>query len=274
MFVPHKFIVMKHFNSTLFGLLFIFLMITSCKKDDNTTTVDDLKAENRKALGVSAEDLLSNDTYTKLSIELVYPEFSKPTDEAVSNLRSFLEERLNKPGGITITETLITSPTGTPYDIDEIKTIEDENRTIYTEGDEISVYIFFANGNSSNDTETSITLGTAYLNTSIVLYERTIQDFAATNQNIDLIDLETVTLQHEFGHILGLVNLQNDDIHPDHEDPAHGKHCVVEECLMYFETNTNRPAAIVDYFSNQRRSLALSSLDPLCIADLQAKGGK
>lgn len=272
MFVTRKFILMKHFNSTLFYFLFVFLVIISCKKDDNTDTVEDLKAENRKSLGISAEDILSDDTYTKLSVELVYPEFSKPTEEAVANLRSFLEERLNKSDGITIKETLITSPTGTPYDIDEIKTIEDENRTIYTVDDEISVYIFFANGNSSNDTDTSVTLGTAYLNTSIVIYERTLQDFAANNQNIDLIDLETVTLEHEFGHILGLVNIQGDDIHTDHEDPSHTKHCIVEECLMYFESNANRPAAIVEYFSNERRSV--SGLDPLCIADLQAKGGK
>ncbi|WP_139149432.1 membrane metalloprotease [Ulvibacter litoralis] len=263
---------MKHFNRTFFSLLFVFLLVISCKKDDNTSSVEDLKAENRKALGVSAEDILSDDTYSSLSVELVYPEFSKPTDEAIANFRSFLEERLNKPGGITFTETQITSPTGTPYDIDEIKTIEDENRTLYTEGDDISVYIFFANGNSTNDTSTSVTLGTAYLNTSIVIYERTLQDFAANNPTINLIDLETVTLEHEFGHILGLVNIQGDDIHSDHEDPAHGKHCVVEECLMYFESNTNRPAAIVEYFSNQRRSV--SGLDPLCIADLQAKGGK
>ena len=55
----------------------------------------------------------------------------------------------------------------------------------------------------------------------------------------------------------------------DHEDLAHAKHCVVEDCLMYFESDTK--STIVEYFSGRQR---IPELDPLCIADLKAKGGK
>ncbi|MAP54581.1 membrane metalloprotease [Altibacter sp.] len=252
-------------------LLYVFLALglLSCKSDDEAPQIEDFKAENRKPLGVSAEDLLSDDIYGTLKIELVFNEIYRPSNTAIAELQDFLEARLNKPGGISIVQTNVDLAEGAPFTIQEIRDIEDENRTIYTEGDTMAVYIFFANGSSSNDTQTTVTLGTAYQNTSIVIYEKTLRDLVFNNPTIDLATLESTTIQHELGHILGLVNLQNDDIHTDHEDPSNSKHCVVEECLMYFESNNGR--AIVARF-NQRNSVP--ALDPLCIADLQAKGGK
>jgi len=258
---------MKRTGIKIFYLLFSFLLITSCKKDDDPNLVEDLKAENRKSLGTSAEDLLSDDIYKKLTVEFVYSSGFKPTETAMISFRSFLTERLNKPDGISFVETSIDQPTGAPYTIDEIKAIEELNRTIYTEGTTIAVYIFFANGNSSNDTDTTVTLGSSYLNTSIVIYEKTLKELATGT--INLSDLESTTMQHEFGHILGLVNIQNDDIHTDHEDIAHNKHCKIEDCLMYFESNIR--FQIITRFSGRK---SISVLDPLCIEDLQAKGGK
>lgn len=268
MFACHKFERMKHSAFKIVSILFIFLFIISCKKDENNEVVDDFKAENRKSLGVSAEDLLSNDTYSKLTVEFVYFGLYKPTNLAVANFRNFLNERLNKPGGISIVETTIPEVEGSPFTTAELIAIEDAQRTIYTTEDTISVYVFFANGVSINDTNTSVTLGTAYLNTSIVIYEKTLQDLVIGNPQINLSDLETTTLEHEFGHILGLVNLLDDDIHTNHMDPGHPKHCVVEDCLMYFESNTR--SQVIQRYAGRRM---IPVLDPLCIADLQAKGG-
>lgn len=259
---------MRHSIAKVIYILLIFLCVASCKKDAKSSAIDDLRAENRKSIGTSAEDLFSDDIYPNLIVELVYPEFYKPAEESISNLRTFLEKRLNKPNGINIVETIITQPTGAPFDSDEIKAIEDANRTIYTDGDAISIYIFFSNGKSSNDSNTTVTLGSAYLNSSIVIYERTLLDIVGSDLTISLVDLETTTMHHEISHLLGLVNLQDDDIHTNHEDPGHNKHCVVEDCLMYFESNIR--SAVMQRFSGRR---AIAQLDPLCIADLQAKGG-
>ena len=260
---------MKQFSTKIIYILFSFLLITSCKKDAKSETEADLKAENRKTLGTSAEDLLSADIYSKLTVEFVYFGFYRPTEATFTNFRDFLTERLNKPDGINFIETAIDEPSGAPFNITEIKSIEEANRTAYTVGDQLAVYVFFANGESSNDSNTSVTLGSAYLNTSIVIYEKTIRDLVNTNPIIDLTELETATLEHEFGHILGLVNLADDDIHADHEDLAHNKHCIVEDCLMYFESDTR--SSIIEYFSGRKR---IPQLDPLCISDLKAKGGK
>ncbi len=260
---------MKHPRIKLLFILLVFIGVTACKKDDEASAVDDIKAENRKELGASAEDLLSNDIYTNLTVEFVFASTYRPTNATIANFRNFLNERLNKSGDITFIENVIDSPDGAPFSLEEIKDIENTNRTKYTTGTTIAVFVFFSNGSSSNDTNTTVTLGTAYQNTSIVVYEKTIKDFVNSNPNIDLTILETTTLQHEFGHILGLVNIQDDDIHTDHEDAAHLKHCIVEECLMYFESSNRNQVETMLRSLNQ-----VPAMDPLCIADLQAKGGK
>ncbi len=253
-------------NNTIFLFFILFgFVFTSCKKDTESA-IDDSKAENLKALGVSAEDLLSNDIYKSMTVELVYTQSYRPLQESIDAFKNFLTERVNKPDGITYIERTIPDPSGFPFTLAEIKEIENQNRTEYTVGDNIAVYIFFSNGNSSSDTNTLKTLGSAYRNTSMVIYQKTLVEVSAS-QGIILSTLETTTLNHEFAHIFGLVNIQDDDIHQYHEDISHNKHCKVEGCLMYFESNS-RSAQML-----KGRSV-LPQLDSLCVEDLQVKGGK
>jgi len=251
----------------------LFLLFIGCKGDSEEDSVADFKAENRKALGTSAADLLSNDIYSGLTVELVYSEAFRPAQETIDNFTTFLSQRINKPNGINFVETMIPAPQGFPFTTGEIRDIEDERRTRYTEGDNIAVFIFFSNGNSDNDTDTSVTLGTAYQNTSIVIYEKTVREIAS-QQNIDTSLLESTTLHHEFGHLFGLVNIQDDDIHTNHEDNSQTKHCIVENCLMYFETrNTNK--AEINRYMKANKTAAIPQFDTaLCLEDLSVKGGK
>ncbi len=252
------------FFSPLF-LIFTFFIIISCSNDDNPVVpVDEAKAENLKPLGTSAADLLSQNTYSSLTVELAFRSGYRPTQETIDDFKLFLEERVNKPDGIVFVETEIISPFVDTQTIDDIKEIEDEQRNYYTVEDDIAVFIYFTHAKASTDTETTVTLGTAYLNTSIVVYEKTIRD-VSESQNSDLYLLEETTLQHEAAHLFGLVNIQEDDIHSEHEDLAHKKHCIVESCLMYYQSNIS---------SSFRNRVIVPILDPLCIEDLQAKGGK
>jgi hypothetical protein len=249
---------------TVFILIFTLTSLISCKSDDSSDGVDDPRAENLKALGRSAEDILSDDIYSSLIVELVYTSAYPPKQETIDRFRNLLNERINKPGGITFVENVISIPLDASYSLEEIKDIEEEYRSLYTTDDRIALYIFFANAKAESDTPTIKTLGTAYRNTSMVIYEKTLQ-LVSESQNIDLGLLESATLHHEFGHILALVNLTNDDIHQDHEDLANPNHCRVEECLMFYASN----------FARNIKSLGfVPDFDPLCIADLQAKGGK
>ncbi|MEL6811762.1 MAG: membrane metalloprotease [Bacteroidota bacterium] len=259
---------MRTFSFKLFILCFGLLAVVSCKSDDDEQVIEDPFAENKKRLGTSAEDILSSDIYKSLTVELVFAEDFRPSQASLDNLRDFLTARVNKPQGINFVQTVVPEQPNDPFDIDEIKEIEDRLRTKYTNGDEIAVYIFFSNGSSSNDTQTSVTLGTAYRNTSIVIYERTLQ--VITEGDAELLSIiESTALNHEFGHILGLTNIIGDDIHQEHEDLDNLKHCFVEDCLMYFQaTNVTR-----NKLDRMMRMAEVPALDPLCIGDLQAKGG-
>ena len=250
----------NHFTRFLL-LLSIFLVIASCKKDDDTVMTNE-RALNLLGLGESAEDILSDDIYKSLVVEIVYSDGFRPEQRTIDNLRRYLNERVNKPEGITIVETIIDPPAGEPYTTQEIRDIETANRTKYTVDDQIAIYVFFANGNAQGDTGSTVTLGTAYRNTSIVVYQETLQSL-----EIDRFLAEATTLRHEFGHMFGLVNILNDDIHTDHEDPDNNKHCVVEDCLMFFASTI--PSTIPDPMDSD-----IPALDALCLADLRAKGGK
>ncbi len=250
-------------------LLFAFVFVLSCKNDDDEQVANDPTAENKKGLGTSAEDILTSNPYTRLTVEMAYSTTFEPTETAKTNFKNFIEERVHKPGGVTFVERVINDQPGAPFSIEEIIQIEDNIRTEYTEGNNLAVFVFFSNGRSSNDTETTVTLGTAYRNTSMVIYEATLKFLTDSNEEL-LPILESTVLNHEFGHILGLTNILDDDIHQVHEDPNAQKHCIVEECLMYFDaTNVGRS----DLQRMMQRAM-VPELDPLCIGDLQAKGGR
>ena len=254
-------------------LLASLMLVFSCKSDDggDTPPEEDPRAENLKTLGASAAELLSNDAFQSLTVEFVYAEGFRPQQATLDQFRTFLEERVNKPGGIRFVETLIDPPPGAPYNSQEIRDIEDANRTQFTNGTNIAVYVFFSNGNAFGDTQTSFTLGSAYRNTSIVVYRKTLVDIVLQDPDFDLEILEGTTLNHEFGHIFGLVNILDDDIHNSHEDTVNRRHCIVEECLMFFEAQ----AAGRSMLSRMKSLNTIPVFDTeLCIQDLQSKGGK
>lgn len=259
---------MRTFSHKIFLIFISTLLLTACKSDDSGDAMEDPLSENDKNLGASAEDILSNDIYKSLTVEFAFAEDYRPSEESMTNLRNFISERANKPQGVNFVETVVANQPNGPFSIEEIREIEGRIRTKFTEGDNIAVYIFFSNDSSTNDTQTTVTLGTAYRNTSIVIYERTLQVITDSDPLL-LPLLESATLNHEFGHILGLVNITGDDIHDKHEDVNNAKHCFVEDCLMYFDaTNVTRQS-----LSRMMNRMEVPQLDPLCIGDLRAKGG-
>lgn len=251
-------------------LLLTFFVLSSCKSDDSSggddTEESNPNAANLLSVGDSAADLLGSSNFDAINVELVFVENFNPRAETIDNLRIFLEERLNKPGGITFTQRSIAPIGMQPFSTAEIAEIEDQVRTVYNQGTTLGVFIFFTDGANINDTQFSKTLGTAYRNTSLVIYEETIREFSDEAGEPGRVALESTTLNHEFGHLLGLVDLGT-PLTSDHEDPFNTHHCVVEDCLMFFQTE------IQGGIFKMKNYNAITPLDPLCIGDLQANGG-
>lgn len=259
--------IYNKYTKAFITVFLVTFLATSCNSDEESSNADDGEnLENRQPLGSSANELLSSDEFRSIRVELAYPDGFRPTQNTIDLIDDFLEERLDKPDGVTIVENLIDDPTQSPpYDINEIVAIEDEHRTVFNNGDEIGVWMFFSDQESASNSGNSVVLGTAYRNTSVVIYERTFLELAnSSSQPINRTLIETSTLRHEFGHIFGLVNTGT-PLTSDHEDENNPRHCNVIGCLMFFETVTN--------VFNTANFDAIPEFDPLCIADLQANGG-
>lgn len=250
----------------LLALIILVFVFVSCSKDDvSNDNNGNNKIANQQPTGSSSHDLLSDDTFTSMVIELVYVEGHQPTQTAINNFVSFLNSRTYKPGGITVESRSIPSPGITTYSTQDYVDLENANRTKYNTETEIAVWAYFADGKASGDTSTQVTLGTAYRNTSFIIYEATVQSLSGGLNEPSTAVLESTVIEHEFGHILGLTNF-GAPMQTPHEDPQSDRHCNVESCLMYYAATTG------DNLMNLGGTIP--QLDAQCIADLQANGGK
>lgn len=215
-------------------------------------------------VGASARDLLSASKYKSLTVELQYlSDDFRPDAGVVAHFKSMLESRLNKPNGITILEKQI-KPSQISFGVDQIRSIEQTSRTVFTEGDNLSVYVLYLNGYYAVD---SFVLGAAYRNTSIAIFGKSVNDYSEGNANKKLV-FDATVLEHEFGHLLGLVD-EGTPQQSDHKDAGNGNHCTNRDCLMYFAfMDTNHSNQYVNGLSS------VPKLDTSCIADLRAAGGK
>ena len=241
---------------------FFVLAFAGCKKTDTITNLPSINSENNKPVGASANDLLSAATYNSVKIEIQYMPGFQPDAAAINNLTSFLNSLMNKPGGISIVQTAIAAGGKTVYSLNDIATIEKNNRTAYTSGSQLGVYFLFTDG-SYDDANV---LGLAFRNTSMSLLGKTIHDNSGGIGQASRTKLESTVLEHEFGHILGLVNIGS-PMQTNHIDGAHGNHCNNSNCLMYYASETTDILGFLITGS-------IPVLDANCKADLTANGGK
>ncbi len=225
--------------------LIVFLACSKSASDDNPTPDDDqsqmpqnpqqLFPANFQATGSSANDILSNTNFDNLKIEIAFVEGFRPTQVAMDQFQDFLQQFTFKDN-IELVFTELPSPNEENLTLQEISDLEIENRTVYNDGNTLGVYIYFADAPSEGDDldEGLVTLGAVYRNTSMIIYERTIRTLAGRSALITNADVESATLNHEFGHLMGLVNLGTPAIN-DHEDVDAQNHCNVDPCLMRAE---------------------------------------
>lgn len=261
---------MKH---NILRVILVCSILFSCSSEEAEQIIDPTTGEtvnvasNRQQTGDSANDLLSANKFNKMIVEIAFIEGFRPTQKALDNFKNFIEERTFKTEGVSFIEKQIPASGKTEYTTDEVAEIEKENRTQYNSTSTIAVWVLFIDGQSSRDTNQGSILGSAYWNTSFVIYEETIHGLSDSAFETDRSLLESSVIRHEFGHILGLTNLGT-DLQSDHEDPEHLGHCVVESCLMYFAAETGQ--GINDMISGGQ----VPKLDAQCLADLKANGGR
>lgn len=237
--------------------------LISCTK---SIALEDEKPINKnyhlQRVGASAIDLLSDERFTSLTIEVNYMTGYEPDEKALRALRSFLFERIHKPVGIRVISKEIAPSKDTMLSLKEIVAIEKAERTKRAEGKELTIYILYTNGYYVDEHM----LGYAYLNTSVVLFGRNLADNSNKFRKLNRSDLEARVLQHELCHLLGLVNVGT-ALQSEHKDDDHGKHCQNKRCLMYYLTTTEESPSIL-------LRKGIPTLDEACLKDLRANGGR
>lgn len=245
-------------------LLVLFLsLLPAC----NSVEPDINSSLDNKNVGVLSGDLLAGSRFNKLIIELLLVKGYEPSDSAINNLRQWLDTIINKPSGIEIVKTYITSPNLPHYNINEVRLIESYNRTQKTSGKTMAISVFFSDEKYAEDTTGNKTLGIAYANTSIVIFQKTINSMSGNLLQPGRVMLENTVMYHEFGHLMGLVNL-GAKMQTPHRDVLHSSHCDNEDCLMYWEIETGS-------FAEKLFGLGkIPKLDANCRKDLKAHGGR
>jgi hypothetical protein len=232
---------------------------------------DDPVTDPYQPVGASARDLLTGDRFKSLVVEIQAVQGFEPSTQSLKNLTTFLEDRLNKPNGIRIVldPSLPSSPASSPtYSTTEIRAIEKKHRILFTQGSEMAAYLLFLDGSNVDDTPAYNTLGQAYWNTSLAIFESTVRRVAVQtgHSTAAYTTSETIVLLHEFSHVLGLVN-NGTPLASPHQDSGHGAHCNNPQCLMHYEVENGALA----------RGFVLGevpSLDGSCLNDLRANGGR
>ncbi|NQY04815.1 MAG: membrane metalloprotease [Flavobacteriaceae bacterium] len=238
------------------------IILSSCNNDDRGNTITN--AENKQPVGSSARDFLSNDNFTNLDIEIVFVDNNTaPNQNSINALRDFIEERTFKTN-ININQRTITPPSVTSYSVNDVINLEDTNRTSFNTDNTLSLFIFYANRESSGDQGVNAILGTAYRNTSFVMFKPTINAIGSQPNNPSAEIVETSVILHEMAHLFGLVD-NGTPLQSDHVDPSSTSHCNVAGCLMLSN---------LEFGDGMTDMQGVPELDPLCVADLQANGGR
>lgn len=247
---------------TLFGAVILISTLFIGCSSNNGDDGNGNSFSSTQDVGDSANDFLSSSNYSSLIIEIDYVEGFQPTQTALNNLRSFLQDRLNKTTISISLDDEIPSPGNSPYSPQETHDIEKEHRNTYTEGNTLAAYFLILDGQFEQEN----VLGFAYFNTSMALLGGTIDENSGGFNQSSRETMETTVFRHEFSHILGLVGNGTPTVQ-NHQDEANGAHCDVDTCLMYFAVRTS------DFASNLMGG-NVPELDSQCIQDLQANGGK
>ncbi len=261
----------------------IALLTSGCSDDSGAGTngggggsqVTGVKALNLLGPGDSANDFLSNDNYDRLIIQVQYVTGFRPSNQVFSDLEDFIREFTFKDD-IEFNYKAMASPGQESLTFQEIRQIEENNRTFYNDGSTLTLYIYFADAPAEGDDldQGLVSLGAVYRNTSMVIFESTIRT-ASQILSVPLTDFEKATLRHEFGHLFGLVNIGSpfaDGI--DHEDPSSSSHCSTAGCLMRAELEFGAGMAKAMKERVSKGMASIPEFSDRCLADMEANGGR
>jgi hypothetical protein len=180
---------------------------------------------------------LKQDRATRLEIEVDYVSNRELPDSSQSHLLGILNRELNKPDGIDLRIDDELGSRGSmaggggdaTYTLEEIHRLARMARDAWSGGQIATAHVVILDGASQ---EVPGALGIAINGSTAILFADRIDDASAPLVGAAAI-WKSVTV-HEFGHLLGLVEILERSGTDRHQDPAHPGHSTNEDSVMYW----------------------------------------
>lgn len=179
-------------------------------------------------VGALNHQYLQADHFSKLILEIDYENSTPPNQNAIKEFVSTLKPYVDKPQGIVEENSNSFTSQKEIYTTQDILEVAQKNRTSYSQENTISLYVIFLNGSFAKNKNA---LGLVFNSSTIVIFKDKIKQ-----ANTSLVfgkEIEHAVLNHEFGHLLGLVNIYyQSDI--SHEDLNNTHHSNNKESVMFW----------------------------------------
>lgn len=236
------------------------------EQQDDTGNEEGEPYDSNRNPGASSVDLLTDDRFTHVAVEVDYMSGStettdsfEPPAESLESLEAFLAERTHKEEIIIRTPTEIPGKGQETYTREDLEQLEEEHRNHYTDTESDTLHIYLLVVDTHYDGQA--VLSTSYYNTSVAFFGTAIDDTCECEGAPPVETVEATLLRHEFGHLMGLVS---DESHQDGD----GRHCTVEGCLMHKFVDQEH------YFVYEFPEDGIPPLEGQCLSDLRDQGGK
>ena len=174
---------------------------------------------------------LSDDKYTSMVVEIDYESGYMPEQSSTDLLKTRLEQVCNKPQGIEILLTQTNFEHEGQWSSNDVREKGwSEKSSNPQSGSTLYWQAIFPSGQYANDG----VLGVAVDASTVAIFGEAVDDAEGPIFNRPSAEeIENSVLVHEFGHLLGLVNLVYQSP-VDHEDEEHEGHSNNEDSVMYW----------------------------------------
>ena len=210
--------------ATLFVMLMISAGLSGCCGEES-------KEVQRGIPGGLTLACLSDDKYTSMVVEIDYEAGYMPEQSSTDLLKTRLEQVCDKPQGIEIFLTETNFDHEGQWSASDVREKGWNEKSNNPQSDSTLYWqAIFPSGQYANDG----VLGVAVDASTIAIFGEAVDDAEGPIFNRPSAEeIENSVLVHEFGHLLGLVNLVYQSP-VDHEDEEHKGHSNNEDSVMYW----------------------------------------